>query len=114
LAPFTILIGSASWQQNASLKDPNYVAIVREKVAAERDAWHDLFRTLNVRFADSRGNFVFFDSGRPHQAVAAALATRDIDIGRAFPPLDTWVRISIGSPEDNAVARQRVAELLRS
>ena len=98
---------------NASLKDPNYVAIVREKVAAERDAWHDLFRTLNVRFADSHGNFVFFDSGRPHQAVAAALATRDIDIGRAFPPLDTWVRISIGLPENNAVARLAVGELLR-
>ena len=99
---------------NASLKDPNYVAIVREKVAAERDAWHDLFRTLNFRFADLHGNFVFFDSGRPHQAVAAALATRDIDIGRAFPPLDTWVRISIGLPENNAVARLAVGELLRS
>ena len=35
-----------------SLKDPNYVAIVREKVAGERDAWHDLFRALNIRFAE--------------------------------------------------------------
>jgi histidinol-phosphate aminotransferase len=99
---------------NASLKDPNYVAIVRENVAAERDAWHDLFRTLNIRFAESHGNFVFFNSGRPHQAVAAALAAQGIDIGRAYPPLDTWVRISIGLPEANAVARETVAELLRS
>ena len=98
---------------NASLKDPNYVAIVRENVAAERDAWHDLFRTLNIRFAESHGNFVFFNSGRPHQAVAAALAAQGIDIGRAYPPLDTWVRISIGLPEDNAIARRTVAELLR-
>ena len=99
---------------NASLKDPNYVAIVRENVAAERDAWHDLFRTLNIRFAELHGNFVFFNSGRPHQAVAAALAAQGIDIGRAYPPLDTWVRISIGLPEANAVARETVAELLRS
>ena len=98
---------------NASLKDPNYVAIVRENVAAERDAWHDLFRTLNIRFAELHGNFVFFNSGRPHQAVAAALAAQGIDIGRAYPPLDTWVRISIGLPEDNAIARRTVAELLR-
>ena len=27
----------------------------------------------------------------------ATLHTQGIDIGRAFPPLDTWVRISIGS-----------------
>ena len=62
--------------------------------------------------SDSHGNFVFFDCGRPHQAVAAALAAHGIDIGRAYPPLDMWVRISIGLPEDNAVARQAVADLL--
>jgi len=98
---------------NASLKDTNYLGAVREKVAAERDAWHDLFRRLQVRFSDSHGNFVFFDSGRPHQTAAAALAAEGIDIGRAFPPLDNWVRISIGSPEHNAIARHSVAKLLR-
>lgn len=99
---------------NASLKDSTYVAIVRDKVATERNAWHDLFRTLNVRFAESHGNFVFFDSGRPHRVVAEALEARGIEIGRAYPPLDTWVRISIGLPEDNMIARQAVAALLRA
>jgi histidinol-phosphate aminotransferase len=97
---------------NASLKDASYVASVRAKVATERDAWHDLFRRRKVRYTASHGNFVFFDSGRPHHAVAAALAAQGIDIGRAHPPLDTWVRISIGLPEDNAIARQAVADLL--
>jgi hypothetical protein len=69
---------------NASLKDPNYVAVIREKVISERDAWHDLFRTLNFRFADSHGNFVFFNSGRPHQAVATALAAQGIVTARAL------------------------------
>jgi len=96
----------------ASLGDPSYIASVRAKVAAEREAWHDLFRKLKVRYADSRGNFVFFDAGRPHDAVATALASKAIEIGRAFPPLGTWVRISIGLPQDNAVARAAVAELL--
>ncbi len=97
---------------NASLKDTGYVASVRAKVKAERDAWHDLFRKRKIRFTESYGNFVFFDSGRPHQAVAAALAAQGIDIGHAYPPLDTWVRISIGLPEDNASARQAIAGLL--
>jgi histidinol-phosphate aminotransferase len=97
---------------SASLEDAGYVASVRAKVANEREAWHDLFRTRKVRYTESHGNFVFFDSGRPHQAVAAALAAQGIDIGRAYLPLDTWVRISIGLPEDNAIARQAVADLL--
>jgi histidinol-phosphate aminotransferase len=57
---------------NASLKDEGYIPSVRAKVAAERDAWHELFRTRKVRFTESQGNFVFFDSGRPQQTVSAA------------------------------------------
>ncbi|MCA1454016.1 histidinol-phosphate aminotransferase family protein [Bradyrhizobium sp. BRP22] len=99
---------------NASLQDPDYIPSVRAKVTAERDAWHELFRQRKVRFTESYGNFVFFDSGRPHQVVASALAAQGIEIGRSFPPLETWVRISIGLPEENAIARRAVAELLRS
>jgi histidinol-phosphate aminotransferase len=99
---------------NASLRDPGYVAQVRAKVAVERDAWHELFRKTNVRFTQSHGNFVFFDSRRPHSEVASALAAKGIEIGRGYPPLDTWIRISIGLPEENVIARQAVAELLRS
>lgn len=99
---------------NASLQDTGYVAAVRAEVAAEREAWHRLFRARNIRFAQSRGNFVFFDAGRPQQAVASALAAQGIDIGRGYPPLATWVRISIGQRSENAVARQAVAALLAS
>ena len=98
---------------NASLQDTGYIASVRAKVAAERDTWHELFRTRKVRFTDSHGNFVFFDSGRPHQEIAAALAAQGIEVGRPYPSLPTWVRISIGLPEDNAIARQAVGDLLR-
>lgn len=96
----------------ASLKDADYVASVRDKVAAEREAWHALFRERKVRYANSVANFVFFDAGRPQQTIAAALATQNIAIGRAQPPLDKWVRIAIGLPEENAIARKAVAELL--
>jgi histidinol-phosphate aminotransferase len=99
---------------NASLKDSNYVTSIRSKVSAERDAWHDLFRARHIRFAESCGNFVFFDSGQPQQVTAAALAAQGIEVGRAYSSLPTWVRISIGLPEENAVARRAVAALLPS
>jgi histidinol-phosphate aminotransferase len=97
----------------ASLKDTEYVSVVRDKVAVEREAWHALFRERNVRFTNSVGNFVFFDAGRPHQAVAAALAEQGIEIGRGYSQLGNWVRISIGLPEENALARKTVANLLK-
>ena len=98
---------------NASLKDSGYVDDMRAKVTTEREAWHELFRQRNVCYADSRANFVFFDAGRPQQLIAAELARQGIEIGRNHPPLDNWVRISIGSQWENAIARRAVARLLR-
>jgi histidinol-phosphate aminotransferase len=97
---------------NASLTDRGFIEATRAQVKAERELWHTLFRRLALRFTDSQANFVFFDAQRPHRLIAAHLAAKGIDIGRSHPPLDTWVRISIGRPEDNAVARRTVAEIL--
>jgi histidinol-phosphate aminotransferase len=94
-----------------SLKDTDYVATVREKVIEERAKWYRLFDSLKLRYSDARGNFVFFETGRPQQEIAAALRTKGIEIGRAFPPLDHWARISIGLPEENAMARSAIKEL---
>jgi histidinol-phosphate aminotransferase len=96
----------------ASLRDTGYIAAIRAKVIAERALWNALFDRLKLRHADSRGNFVFFETGRPHQEVAAALGARGIEIARAFPPFDRWVRISIGLPHENALARAAVADML--
>jgi histidinol-phosphate aminotransferase len=98
----------------ASLGDTDYVASVRNKVAAEREAWHALFRQHDLRFSNAVGNFVFFDARKPQQTIAAALADQGIAIGRPQPPLDSWVRISIGRPEENAIARKAIAEILKA
>lgn len=98
----------------AALADQTFIADVRSKVAAERDAWMALLRELGIRHADSRGNFVFFETRRPHREFAAALLAQGVGIGRAFPPLGTWARISIGLPEENALARAAVRRVLGS
>jgi histidinol-phosphate aminotransferase len=97
----------------ASLQDADYVASMRDRVATEREQWNRLFDVLKVQHTDSSGNFVFFETGRPHGAFSAALRARGIEIGRGFPPLEQWARISIGLPEENQLARQAVAELLQ-
>ena len=96
-----------------SLRDMHYVAMVRAKVIAEREEWNTLFDAMRLRHSDSRGNFVFFETGRPHQDIAAAMHAKGIDIGRAFPPLEHWARVSIGLPRENAMARAAIASFLR-
>ena len=89
----------------AAVQDQSFVNEVRKKVRVERGLWHDLFATLRLRHSQAHGNFVFFDAKRPQAEVRAALLKQSIEIGRAFPPYDTWARISIGLPAENARAR---------
>ena len=98
---------------SASLRDENFVAQVRNTVSAERRLWHTLLDQMKARYADSRGNFVFFETKRPHKEVAEVLLREGVEIGRSFEPYDQWVRISIGLPNENALAREAVRKLMR-
>jgi histidinol-phosphate aminotransferase len=89
----------------ASLRDEAYAERVRRAVADERGRWVALLKELGLRHSDARANFIFFEGGKPQPELAAAFAARGIDIGRPFPPLLGWTRISIGLPEQNAHAR---------
>ena len=96
----------------ASLQDANYVAGVTRQVTQEREKWFELFRELKLNFTPSRGNFVFFETGTPNAEFAAALLKDGVAIGHAFPPFDRWARISIGLPQENAIARAAVRKSL--
>jgi histidinol-phosphate aminotransferase len=96
----------------ASLRDPGYVDRIRLKVIEERQKWHNLLDPIGRRRSDSRGNFVFFETGQPHGVAAAQLINEGIEIARAFAPFDHWVRISIGLPAENARARDAIKKLL--
>jgi len=89
-----------------------YVHGIRLKVVEERQKWHMMLDTMGRRRSDSRGNFVFFETGQPHKVISAQLLKEDIEIARAFPAFDRWVRISIGLPAENARARDAIKKLL--
>jgi histidinol-phosphate aminotransferase len=96
----------------ASLADTQYVSAVAARVARERELWVALLRDLKASVTSSHGNFIFFETGIPHADFAAALRHDGIDIGRSFPPYDRWARISVGLPQENALARAAVRKLL--
>ncbi len=95
-----------------ALQDTALVERSRQHVAAERAQWHRLFDRLGLEYSRSQANYVFFDARQPQPQLAAALRERGIDIGRAFPPMDHWARISIGLPEENAKARAALQAIL--
>lgn len=96
----------------ASLKDEGYVATTRAKIVAEKEKLLALLRELGRPYADSQTNFVFFQTGRPHAEVAAAMLKESVSIARAFPPMTDWARLTIGLPEENTLARAALRKVL--
>jgi histidinol-phosphate aminotransferase len=97
---------------SASLSDPDHLGRVRAKVATERTRWREVLRSLGLRHTDARASFVFFEGKQPQAQIAAALAEQGIEIGRAFPPLHDWTRISIGLPAENQLVQSALRSLL--
>jgi histidinol-phosphate aminotransferase len=65
-------------------------------------------RQMFFREADARGlkpinsctNFVMMDAHRPAKQVIEHFQRNNVWIGREFPPLDTYIRVSLGKPEE--------------
>jgi histidinol-phosphate aminotransferase len=97
----------------AALRDQQFIGDTRRRNAIELARWHRALDELGLRHSDSQGDFVFFDAQRPHDEIAAAFLANGVQIGRSFPPLNTWSRISIGLPEQNTLAISVLKGVLR-
>ena len=52
------------------------------------------------RYIPSQANFVMIDTGTDVKPLIEAFKARRILVGRRFPALPTWLRVSIGTPEE--------------
>lgn len=96
----------------ASVQDDVYAARLRTALDHELRLWNAFLDEHKIEHTLSAGNFVFFKAGKPQREVAAALAREGIAIGRDFPPLGDWTRITIGLPEENRAARAALSRFL--
>jgi histidinol-phosphate aminotransferase len=81
----------------ASLKDQNHVtrgrrlnSDVRKIVCSELDA-------LGYHYIPSHANFIMIDLRREVRPIIAALGNRGVEVGRVFPALPTFMRVTIGT-----------------
>lgn len=95
----------------AALDDPAWLAEVRRRTLAGRDRLHAALDALGLVHSASRANFVFFRSPAPADKLRARLAEAGVLVGRAFPPLDAWVRVTVGTEAevDRTIAALRRA-----
>lgn len=76
---------------------------VREAVRRNRDDRQEFYNSANIRMLkpiDSHTNFVMTDVMHPMDEVIEHFRKHKVLIGRRFPPMDTYMRVSLGTPAE--------------
>ena len=85
----------------ASLNDPKHIEDERKRNTEVRAFTVQALQDMGAKPADSQGNFVFVDIGRPAKDFRDACAKSGVMVGRDFPPFEkTHCRISIGTMDE--------------
>jgi histidinol-phosphate aminotransferase len=81
----------------ASLKDSDHVTQGRKlNSEVKRDVCGEL-DTLGYRYIPSHANFMMIDLRREVGPIITALRERGVEVGRVFPALPTFLRVTIGT-----------------
>lgn len=97
---------------SAALADQSYIARVRDWTLAGRKRLELTIDALSLQRTDSRANFVYFRTPSA-DALRAEAARRDIRIGRTFPPLGDWVRVTVGTPGEVEAVVKLLGDILK-
>lgn len=96
------------------MSGPNILAVAAAKAALQDEEFYkfslakntigkkmamDTLDGLGLEYVQSACNFLFFKTGRPISEVYADYIKEGIKVGRAFPPMLDWCRISMGTVE---------------
>lgn len=84
----------------AALKDDSFYTSSIQKNQEGKQYIYNVLDELGLRYVKSHCNFVFFHTGRPVQQLIGKMADKKVQVGRPFPPLTDWCRISTGKTED--------------
>lgn len=97
----------------ASLEDTEHVPSTAARTREGRDALTSAFEGMGLRPVPSQANFVLVDVGRDSRAVCEALMRRGV-IVRTDPDwgLPTHLRVTVGTPEQNARFLRELAAVL--
>jgi len=98
----------------ASLKDPNLVAERRRINASIRQQTFDWMSRNGFTFIPSESNCFMVDVKRPGQEVRDAMAKENVLVGRIWPIMPTWVRITVGTQDEMQRFQTAFQKVMRS
>ena len=84
----------------ASLKDPQLVPERRRINANIRQQTFQWLDRTGYLYIPSESNCFLLDTKRPGQDVRDAMAKENVMIGRVWPSMPTWVRVTVGTAEE--------------
>jgi histidinol-phosphate aminotransferase len=85
---------------SVSLKDTGYVVECRQRILDSRRWVTEQLRSLNFRVTDSQANFLMTEVGGDVTPIIEEFRKRGIYVGRKFPSMGNWMRVSIGTGEE--------------
>ncbi|HSK09239.1 MAG TPA: histidinol-phosphate transaminase [Vicinamibacterales bacterium] len=88
----------------AALEDRDHIERSRAANRAGRELLRRFFHDRGFKVADSHANFVLADIRRDAAAFQKACRAEGVAVGRPFPPLNSWTRVSVGTPDENRQA----------
>lgn len=100
---FAIVAGTAS------LADPEFVRRSLSTNAASKQVLYDVLRELDLEYYPTNTNFVMHRIPTDVETHRARMMEQNIRVGRPFPPMLEWNRVSLGLPDE----MERFAEVLR-
>lgn len=96
----------------ASLNDPDHVREQRNKnIATRRWLMNELDRDGRT-YIPSHTNFMMIQINRDVAPVQQAFAEKKIFVGRKFPTMETWLRVSMGTPGEMLSFMQALREIV--
>ena len=96
----------------ASIQDTAHIAKQRDQIRASLETTVRTFKEAGCRVSDSQANFIFADVKRPAKEFREACERMGVLIGRDFPPLTNWARVSIGTADEMRVANDVFKKVL--
>lgn len=84
----------------AALDDQDHVGRGRAANRRVRETVTRAFTDMGYRVGESQANFVLVDIRRSAEEFAKQCLAQAVAVGRPFPPLNTWTRITIGTDEE--------------
>jgi histidinol-phosphate aminotransferase len=83
-----------------SLGDTEYVASCRQRINGTRKWLVDQLAKDGRQVVPSHTNFVMIDMNRDVQPVIESFRARNIDVGRRFPSMSNFLRVTIGTQSE--------------